>query len=79
MFHTANHDSVLLKKKLPFSIWHMQVTMHKGEKPNKRQNIKSDKKRVFALRAASALIWAGGGWGLAVPFYFVQDCSSGIG
>ena len=31
--------------------------------------------RVFALRAASSLIW-GGGWGFAVPFYFVQDCSS---
>ena len=30
--------------------------------------------RVFALRAASSLIW--GGWGFAVPFYFVQDCSS---
>ena len=29
--------------------------------------------RGFALRAASSLIW--GGWGLAVPFYFVQDCS----
>ena len=29
--------------------------------------------RVFALRAASSLIW--GGWGFAVPFYFVQDCS----
>ena len=28
---------------------------------------------VFALRAASSLIWAG--WGFAVPFYFVQDCS----
>ena len=32
--------------------------------------------RVFALRAASSLIWGGGGWGFAVPFYFVQDCSS---
>ena len=33
------------------------------------------------LRAASSLIWwgGGGGWGFAVPFYFVQDCSSGIG
>ena len=30
--------------------------------------------RVFALRAASSLIW--GGWGFAVPFYFVRDCSS---
>ena len=30
--------------------------------------------RVFALRAASSLIW--GGWGFAVPFYFVQDCRS---
>ena len=29
--------------------------------------------RVFALRAASSLIW--GGWGFAFPFYFVQDCS----
>ena len=28
--------------------------------------------RVFALRAASSLIWEG--WGFAVPFYFVQDC-----
>ena len=28
--------------------------------------------RVFAHRAASSLIW--GGWGFAVPFYFVQDC-----
>ena len=27
---------------------------------------------VFALRAPSSLIW--GGWGFAVPFYFVQDC-----
>ena len=33
-----------------------------------------EKWRVFALRAASSLIW--GGWGFAVPFYFVQDCSS---
>ena len=33
--------------------------------------------RVFALRAASSLIW--GGWGFAVPFYFVQDCSNGSG
>ena len=31
--------------------------------------------RVFALRAPSSLIW--GGWGFAVPFYFVQDCSIG--
>ena len=32
------------------------------------------------LRAASSLIWwGGGGWGFAVPFNFVQDCSSGIG
>ena len=31
---------------------------------------------VFAFRAASSLIWAG--WGFAVPFYFVQDCS-GVG
>ena len=30
--------------------------------------------RVFALRAPSSLIW--GGWGFAVPFYFVQDCSN---
>ena len=30
--------------------------------------------RVFALRAASSLIW--GGWGFAVPLYFVQDCRS---
>ena len=29
--------------------------------------------RVFALRAASSLIW--GGMGFAVPFHFVQDCS----
>ena len=29
--------------------------------------------RVFALRAASSLIW--GRWGFSVPFYFVQDCS----
>ena len=34
---------------------------------------KMGKWRVFALRAASSLIW--GGWGFAVPFYFVQDCS----
>ena len=33
-----------------------------------------EKWRVFALRAASSLIWRG--WGFAVPFYFVQDCSS---
>ena len=32
--------------------------------------------RVFALRAPSSLIW--GGWGFAVPFYFVQDCSSRV-
>ena len=33
--------------------------------------------QVFALRAASSLIWGGGvGWGFAVPFYFVQDCSN---
>ena len=31
--------------------------------------------RSLALRAASSLIW--GGWGFAVPFYFVQDCSWG--
>ena len=31
--------------------------------------------RVFALRVASSLIW--GGWGFAVPFYFVQDCNLG--
>ena len=32
--------------------------------------------RVFALRAPSSLIFGGGwGWGFAVPFYFVQDCS----
>ena len=30
--------------------------------------------RVFALRAASSFIW--GGWGFAIPFYFVQDCRS---
>ena len=30
---------------------------------------------VFALLAASSLIW--GGWGFAVPFYFVQDCTAG--
>ena len=30
--------------------------------------------RVFALRAPSSLIW--GGWGFAVSFYFVRDCSS---
>ena len=30
--------------------------------------------RVFALHAASSLIWGGGGLGFAVPFYFVQDC-----
>ena len=33
---------------------------------------KMEKWRVFALRAASSLIW--GGWGFSVPFYFVQDC-----
>ena len=32
--------------------------------------------RVFALRAASSLIWRR--WGFAVPFYFVQDCRSSI-
>ena len=31
--------------------------------------------RVFGLRAVSSLIW--GGWGFAVPFYFVQDCNLG--
>ena len=36
---------------------------------------KMEKWRVFALRAASSLIW--GGWGFAVPFYFVQDCNLG--
>ena len=35
---------------------------------------KMEKWRVFALRAASSLIWGGGGF--AVPFYFVQNCSS---
>ena len=30
--------------------------------------------RVFALGAASSLIWRGG-WRFAVPFYFVQDCT----
>ena len=34
---------------------------------------KMEKWRVFALCAASSLIW--GGWGFAVPFYFVQNCS----
>ena len=29
-------------------------------------------RRIFALRAASSLIWQG--WGFAVPLYFVQDC-----
>ena len=33
---------------------------------------KMGKWRVFALRAASSLIW--GEWEFAVPFYFVQDC-----
>ena len=35
--------------------------------------------RVFALRAPSSLIWGrgwGGDGGFAVPFYYVQDCSS---
>ena len=32
--------------------------------------------RVFALRAASSLIW--GGWGFAVLFYFVQDCRASV-
>ena len=34
------------------------------------------KLRVFALRAPSSLIW--GGWGFAVPFYFVQDLSESL-
>ena len=33
-----------------------------------------EKWRLFALRAASSLIW--GEWGFAIPFYFVQDCRS---
>ena len=32
--------------------------------------------RVFTLRATSSLIC--GGWGFAVPFYFVQDCSNAL-
>ena len=36
---------------------------------------KMEKWRVFALRAASSLIWrGGGGLGFAVHFYSVQDC-----
>ena len=35
-------------------------------------NSRMGKWRVFALRTPSSLIW--GGWGFAVPFYFVQDC-----
>ena len=34
---------------------------------------KMGKWRVVALRAASSLIWGGGGWGLSVPFNFVPD------
>ena len=34
--------------------------------------IKDGKWRVFAIRAASSLIW--GGWGFAVQFHFAQDC-----
>ena len=39
---------------------------------------KMGKWRISALRAASSLIWGGGGAGgrgFSVPFYFVQDCS----
>ena len=35
--------------------------------------IKDGKMARFGFSAASSLIW--GGWGFAVPFYFVQDCS----
>ena len=47
---------------------------------------KTEKWHVFALRAASSLIWGGAGrggggglggrWGFAVQFNSVQDCSS---
>ena len=36
---------------------------------------RTGKWRVFAFHAASSLILGGWGWGFAVPFYFVQDCS----
>ena len=35
--------------------------------------INDGKMARFCPRAASSLIW--GGWGFAVPFYFVQNCS----
>ena len=41
--------------------------------PNHFPKSRMGKWRVVALRAASSLIW--GGWGFAVPFYFVQDRS----
>ena len=40
--------------------------------PRSPPKSKMGKWRVFALRAASSLIWWG--WEFAVPFYFVQDC-----
>ena len=36
--------------------------------------IKDEKWRFFSLHTASSLIWRV--CGFAVPFYFVQDCSS---
>ena len=48
--------------------------MEKLDPPPPQPPIKSRmrKWRVFALRAASSLIWRG--WGFVVPFYSVQDC-----
>lgn len=38
--------------------------------------IKDGKMASFCFCTASSLIW--GGWGFAVPFYFVQDCTQNI-
>ena len=35
--------------------------------------------RVFCSFAPSSLLWGGGVWGIIVPFYTVQDCSSLFG
>ena len=43
-------------------------------RPRSSPNQEWGKLGVFAFRAPLSLIR--GGWGFAVPFYFVQDCSS---
>ena len=41
--------------------------------PSPHPQIKDRKMACFGFCAASSLLW--GGWGFAVPFYSVQDCS----